>query len=234
MIDKFRDRKILAMVKKYIRKCLNFMVRIKDFRSGQIKKEHEIGKWISFLSSLPSINTIVEIGTWNGKGSSKAIVRGVMSRRKAYRLSVEVVGYEINPVMAKSASKVLKKYGFFKVVYGSIVTIDDLDRSNLSEVEMKWLKQDELLMENSPNVLSTVPMNIDLLILDGGEFSTFAEFSKLKDRVRGWIILDDTKTRKCSEILRIVCEGDFFEVVHMSDERHGTAILKRLGRQVNL
>jgi hypothetical protein len=179
---------------------IGLLIRIKNSYSGQIRRNHEIGMWITFLASLPSVNSIVEIGTWNGKGSSKAIVRGVMLKSKPKRLPVTVCGYEINPEMAKSAGKVLRRFTFFKVT---------------------WMK-------NAPNVYSTVPECIDLLILDGGEFSTFAEFRLLNERVTDWIILDDTNTRKCAEILKLVKDEKRFQVIYESDERHGTAVLKRL------
>lgn len=216
------------MVGKLIaRKARNFLWKIKNARSGQINNSHEIGKWISLLSSLSNVNTIVEIGTWNGRGSSKSICRGVMSRNKSKRQLVRVFGYEINPTMVQSARRALKKYKFFEVIYGSVVTTQALDRTNLGEVEKIWLNQDEDWMRSAPNVYSTIPNNIDLLILDGGEFSTFAEFTLLNNRVSGWIILDDTKTRKCSEILKNIGNEKLFEVIYSSEERHGTAILKR-------
>jgi len=207
---------------------IGLLIRIKNSYSGQIRRNHEIGMWITFLASLPSVNSIVEIGTWNGKGSSKAIVRGVMLKSKPKRLPVTVCGYEINPEMAKSASKVLRRFTFFKVIYGSVINIQDLDRNNLGETEKIWLEQDVAWMKNAPNVYSTVPECIDLLILDGGEFSTFAEFRLLNERVTDWIILDDTNTRKCAEILRLVKDEKRFQVIYESDERHGTAVLKRL------
>jgi hypothetical protein len=210
------------------KKLIGLLIRLKNSYSGQIRRNHEIGMWITFLASLSSVNTIVEIGTWNGKGSSKAIVRGVMSKSKPDRLPVTVSGYEINPEMAKSANKVLRRFTFFKVIYGSVINIQDLDRNNLGETEKIWLEQDVAWMKNAPNVYSTVPECIDLLILDGGEFSTFAEFRLLNERVTDWIILDDTNTRKCSEILKLVKDEKRFQVIYESDERHGTAVLKRL------
>ena len=98
--------------------------RFESTHYGQIRKHHEIGKWIEFISSLPNVNVIVEIGTWNGKGSSRSIVRGVKSRSRASRSAIKVIGYEINPKLAKAAKVTLGKYPFFEVVFGSVVGID--------------------------------------------------------------------------------------------------------------
>jgi hypothetical protein len=216
------------LLKRILRAGLRLILKVRNFRSGQIKKHHEVGKWIEFLASLSGVNTIVEIGTWNGAGSSMAIARGVVSRPKKDRDHVKVVGYEINPIMAKTARRRLARFGFFDVVYGSLVSIDDLDRSNLTQTEEQWLKQDESWILGAPNVINSLPENLDLLILDGGEFSTLAEFNLLKERVSDWIILDDTNTRKCAEILKIIKYGNEVLTIYESKERNGTAILKRV------
>lgn len=216
------------LLKRILRACLRLLLKVRNFRSGQIKKHHEVGKWIEFLSSLSGVNTIVEIGTWNGAGSSMAIVRGVVSRPTNSRDHVRVVGYEINPIMARAARRRLARFSFFNVVFGSLVSIDDLDRSNLTQTEELWLKQDEKWILGAPNVINSLPQNLDLLILDGGEFSTLAEFILLKERVSEWIILDDTNTRKCSEILKMIKSGNEFLMIYESQERNGTAILKRV------
>jgi hypothetical protein len=130
--------------------------------------------------------------------------------------------------MAKAARRRLARFSFFDVIFGSLVSIDDLDRSNLTHTEELWLKQDEIWILGSPYVFNSLPQNLDLLILDGGEFSTLAEFKLLKDRVSHWIILDDTNTRKCAQILKTIeSEGEFL-LVYQSQERNGTAILKRI------
>ena len=219
---------VMMFLKKILGKGLRGFFHLKNFRSGQIQKHHEVGKWIEFISSLSGIDSIVEIGTWNGAGSSMAIVRGVNTRKKKSREAVNVIGYEINPVMAKTAQRRLSKFGFFEVVFGSLVSIDDLDRTNLNETEKVWLEQDEKWLLGAPSVINSLPKNIDLLILDGGEFSTFAEFKLLKNKVSDWIILDDTNTRKCEEIVKQIKVEKEFLLVYESQERNGTAILRRV------
>jgi len=195
--------------------------------SGQIKKKHQIGRWIEFISSLPGVESIVEVGTWNGRGSSKAIVRGVLRKTRNGDYSTKVWGFEVNPRMFEVAKKSLANYRFFTVVFGSLVSVLDFDRINLTKTELDWLNQDEIWVKNAPFVLSEVPDKIDLLILDGGEFSSQAEFMVLKSRVSQWIILDDTNTRKCRTILEGVKKGGEFEIIWESNERHGTAVLFR-------
>ena len=191
---------------------------------GQINQKHEIGRWISLLASLEYIKIIVEIGVWNGLGTSKMIEKGLSDRAKNdYR----VIGLETNQVMFKKALINLRKIKEYELIWGSIVSEQELDVENLSPLESEWLKKDCLDLKKAPNVLEKIPNAIDLLILDGGEFSTYSEFKKLQSRVTQWIILDDTYTRKCRRILKEISHFPDWKVFYISEERNGTAILYR-------
>lgn len=197
--------------------------------NGQISPKNEVGRWIYTLSSLEEVGSIVEIGTWNGRGSSKMIAQGV---RAKLRLNpglaelIRVTGFEVNYGMFKKSNAYLSKYPFFKVVYGSVIAREELDSFELSEEETGWFQQDFQSMAIAPLVEEFIPQSIDLLILDGGEFSTYAEFKKLAPLVKKWIILDDTFTRKCSRVLDEIRSNSKFEIVSESRERNGTAVIR--------
>jgi len=202
-----------------------FRVYFKNYY-GQISKQSDIGRWILCLSSLSEVNSIVEIGTWNGAGSSRLIAKGV-SLNPAKLGRCLVFGLEIDASKAKVAKKRLKRYKFFKVLHGRIIEESDFDTKGLVGNENKWLSQDLLNLRNCPNVLRSIPSEIDLLILDGGEFSTYSEFHILKSRITKYVILDDVFTRKCKKILDEVKDSNEFELIYYSGERNGTAVLKK-------
>lgn len=194
-------------------------------KRGQIDAQSNIGRWIQLISSLDEVKTIVEIGTWNGLGSSKLIARGVLSNKNRSNC-VNVTGIEASLEMKKLASKHLKKYDFYKLVWGHIVVASQLDGSDLTLEESAWFENDLKNLLNSPNVLSQLPEEIDMLVLDGGEFSTFAEFKTLESRLKGWIVLDDTNTRKCKRVYDEMKKSASFNLIFSSEERRGTAIFK--------
>ena len=197
----------------------------KFYLRGQISKNTEVGRWIEMLASLEANLTIVEIGTWNGLGSTKMILRGLKKRKLD---KIQVIGFETNKRMYGVAKRNLKRHDLYQLVWGSIIQEGELDMTNLSETESNWIKTDLEDMRKAPYVFKKVPENIDLLILDGGEFSTYAEFQKLNSRVSGWIILDDTNSRKCARILREVPAEGTWNVIFQSDERNGTAVLRKI------
>ena len=212
------------------------MVSINSFKKlirstydqGQIRRNSELGRWLYLLSTLDQNKVFVEIGTWNGRGSTQIICKGISTRAKDSRNACEFHGYEIDPAMYRKASRLARNHEFLKLHFGSIIKTNQLDRQDLSELEKNWLIKDEELILLAPNVLSSVPREIHVLLLDGGEFSTFAEFQELVPRVTGWIALDDTKVRKCRKIVETLDSGEDFRLVFDSDERNGVAIYMRI------
>jgi hypothetical protein len=83
-------------------------------------------------------------------------------------------------------------------------------------------------MRDAPLVIDAIPLSLDLVILDGGEFSTYAEFLELKDRLAKWVVLDDVKTRKNRRVLEELQKDPAFALVAEEDERNGTAIFVKI------
>jgi hypothetical protein len=195
-------------------------------RIGQINQGSQLGRWIEVLSSLNEVKVIIEVGTWSGRGSSRMIGLGIS--KSALEVSKSVIGLEIDPRMANSASRYLRRFPNFRVIHGRIVDQHELDTKNLSTAEQLWYEKDLLNFENSPNVFYMIPPKIDLLILDGGEFSSFAEFMKLKSRIAGWVVLDDTLIRKNREVHESLKNDSNFSLVWESSERNGCSIFRRV------
>jgi hypothetical protein len=148
---------------------------------------------------------------------------------KRPRNSIQIFSLEANENLHCQAKKNLKRFrklGFLNLLYGSVVTETQLLTSNLSSTEELWLGADRRDIAAAPNLRSIIPSEIDLLLLDGGEFSTYAEYQTLKPLVSSFILLDDTNTRKCQRIIEEIANDDFY-LVWKSTERNGTALLSR-------
>jgi hypothetical protein len=75
--------------------------------------------------------------------------------------------------------------------------------------------------------MSQIPEHIDFLLLDGGEFSTYEEWKKLKDRTK-IVALDDTKVLKSKQIREELLTNPDYEKIVDSEDRNGFAIFKRI------
>jgi hypothetical protein len=176
---------------------------------------------------LPETKTILDVGTWSGSGTTLCIANGVRSRKDKNIDDVLVLGVELSKDFAAMAKKRLKKFPFVRVLQGTLIGIDELDTEKLSDEERVWLAGDLTLMRDAPIILSEIPKSLDLVVLDGGEFSTYAEYIRLKDRFAGWVVLDDIRVRKNARVLKELVNDPNFVPVYSDDERNGIAIFRR-------
>jgi len=83
----------------------------------------------------------------------------------------------------------------FNLIYGTITTLEEITPKMENDKEAlyynQWLYEEKIHLKNAPLVLDIIPGKIDLLVLDGGEYSSSLEFEKLYKRSR-FIVLDDT------------------------------------------
>lgn len=202
----------------------------KPFFAKQISGKDEIGRIIELISSLSGIKSIVEIGSFNGRGSSKQIVNGVKKRKR--KDGIEIVGIEAQEKLYKLARKNLPTY--FKLLHGRISEIEKLDHLDINNNEEKWHNLEREIHENSIELnLEQLPELIDLLILDGGEFSTYNDFILLHPRVTNFLVLDDIHTLKCRRLLNSQILEENYTLVYFSHERNGIALfIKKKNRKI--
>jgi hypothetical protein len=174
---------------------------------GQINLDSKLGKYIYDLVSRKDINNIVEIGTWNGYGSTECIRKSIVDNNKE---NYTVYSLETNEKMYYQAiQREFPKN--FNIILGRIIDEDDLNWMNWDEYfnspegyyhagsKREWLNEDLYNLRLVENKIDLIPKRIDLLILDGGEFTTYPEYLKIGHRAR-FIILDDTNQLKCQKI----------------------------------
>ena len=162
---------------------------------GQITEDSAAGGWISTISKLDGIKTIVEIGTWNGMGSTLCVINAIKNTDISF-MSIEASAYMCNVArtnLPKDSENVSLLHGHLSDELIDIDTLGDLFFSDYSKATKRsWLEEDKKNISSSPNVMGLMPENIDFLILDGGEFSSWNEFLLLKDRTK-YLFLDDTR-----------------------------------------
>jgi hypothetical protein len=75
---------------------------------------------------------------------------------------------------------------------------------------------------------SNIPLIFDVILLDGGEFTTYYEYKLLEDRCK-ILMLDDTNTNKCRLIVKdIISKPDKWEILKMGNTRNGFLVAQRL------
>ena len=129
--------------------------------TGQITPSSDFGRFLTKATLDANVTNIVEIGTWNGLGSTRCIQKGL--RRS--RTRKDFYSLEANAEMYELARQNNKKWPETKLLWGSIVALEDLDDSNLSDDERLWIQGDRSSIMGAPFVLDQLPEKIDLLLL---------------------------------------------------------------------
>ena len=203
---------------------------------GQINRGSSLGEIIYNICLQEDVNTIVEIGTWNGMGSTKCIYDAVSIKSGDYSVNTLECNADFYSKCIENY-KALPKLKNFNFILGTIIepeeninpisNFDDKFFNQYSRlIQSGWRNEDVENCKNVKNVFEIIPEKIDLLILDGGEFSGFAEFNKLKDR-SVYFILDDTNTIKNYRVANLIRNHNEFEVLHDSNERNGFLVAKK-------
>ena len=209
---------------------------------GQINLGTSAGDFIYNVCLREENKTIVEIGTWNGMGSTRCVMQALLDKdfsEDGFLLSLESNKKMFDEAVQNWNKKTLGLSSIFldklKLVHGRIIEKNELIL--LEEIRTykdyvpdweTWYQQDLNAIESCENVLHLVPAKIDVLVLDGGEFSTLAEFNKLKDRSRV-IVCDDTKTVKCRKIRQMLLNDSSYKVIlDIQNERNGFSAFERI------
>jgi hypothetical protein len=164
---------------------------------------------------------VVEIGTWKGMGSTLCIIKSLSPNSNFITL-------ESNKSFYDAAKSNLESYqDKLNMIYGSIVSIDEItdfaSDLNLDEEKRSWLYEDLQNIKLCPNVLNDIFDNIDFLLLDGGEFSTYKEWEKLKKRTN-IVALDDVTEIKTNKIYNELSKDINYELVGYVEEGNGFCI----------
>jgi hypothetical protein len=197
---------------------------------GQVKNNSLLANIINKLCNEKDNKTFLEIGTWNGYGSTKIFVNSLSNRTDTLFYSLEC-----NKEKSEFASNLYKdKHNVFilnetinKELPNDISLIfpellNNKQYSYWNEVDVNNMKQCNLFLERKD-----IPDIFDVIFLDGGEFTTYYEFQILKTKCK-YLLLDDTNTNKCKKIVdEIYSNKNKWEIlVHNKNERNGILLCK--------
>ena len=161
---------------------------------GQINATDKAGNDIKNICNRGDVGTIVEIGTWNGRGSTLCVYESIKNSSKRL-ISLETCKemYDCAFEFYKDISEVSIINGYVSETLLDLNSLTDEFFTDYSrDLKLSWYKEDSKNIGECSNVLSQIPEQIDFLILDGGEYSSWNEYLLLKDRAR-IIFLDDTR-----------------------------------------
>jgi hypothetical protein len=187
---------------------------------------------IETYASDTRFNTFLEIGTWNGLGSTKAFSNGFKNRIDNYIF----YSLECNKDKWTDAVK-LYKYNEKMHLLNEVIWNEEPEdfykifpECKSVEIYKHWNEVDIINMKNCNLFLNreNLPEIFDVILLDGGEFTTYYEFQLLKNRCK-ILMLDDTNTSKCKLIVKEITSDPSWRIIKKIDLRNGYLIAEKTG-----
>ena len=190
--------------------------------TGQMSPYNLVGKIIIDYVKQNDLKNIVEIGTWNGLGSTRCFLLALQGNSTTNFFTLETNEEKVQIAKNNLISLISKNCNF---LWGSILKSSDIQNIEQIFPELitnsefrRWNSLDIQNINLSPNVLDKIPDTIDFLLLDGGEFTTYYEFLILFPRCTKFIALDDVNVSKCREIRRILqLDPNWEEICHINE-----------------
>ena len=200
---------------------------------GQIKSTDVLSQYIKQYCSNPDYKNFLEIGTWNGLGSTKVFVDNLTQRGdknwKFYSLesnkdkSEDAKRYYINIPRVFILNEVIWNelpsdfYDIFPdILFGS-------NSNRLNQIDMENMKLCKLFLDRN-----NLPEKFDLILFDGGEFTTYHEFQLLKKMAR-IVILDDTNSQKCQKIAEEIRSSNEWKIIaDLPNDRNGVLVAEHI------
>jgi hypothetical protein len=195
---------------------------------GQIVLHSPFGQQLMKLARHPDYKVFLDVGSWNGLGTTKVLVDCIQNNTICKVYSVEA-----NLQMYKLACNNWKmKPICLELLYGKLsdeMMTENEIRSHPGFNDIKphfdiHYKQDVIDFQKAPIV--SLPDYIDVAVLDGGEFSSEGDLNRVLKLNPKVIALDDTLVMKNSGNLNYLVSNGWY-VTATGNDRNGWAVLER-------
>lgn len=196
--------------------------------TGQIQLSQPFGQWISKVAADTRFTRYLEIGTWNGRGSTYCLYEGFRKREDSPVLQ----SYEIHKERCAEAATLWSTVPSIRVLYGRVLqneqcpTFQEVS-ARFPTANPEWHAEDIRNFWSCPYV---APEDPEVVLLDGAEYLTWYEFDRVfKDMASVKVfLLDDTKTDKTPAIAAYLsAHPDWVRTAGSDTERSGWASFER-------
>lgn len=179
--------------------------------NGQINMDSDFGSCIYKICLNESVKNIFEVGSWNGQGSTVCVMNSIINKPNSKLYSIEA-----NVDMFNDAVNFWNKFDVKDrlillngTLHNKIADINELNnayKGNIPYFVEHYIPEKKIL-ETSKIINIDNINDIDVIILDGGEYSTEEDFNILLTKKPNFICLDDVNVYKCKNIRRFLLEN---------------------------
>jgi hypothetical protein len=195
---------------------------------GQINMDCKLGQMIAKIAGDSRYSTFCEVGTWNGQGSTMCIYEGIKNRPSAHLYSIEG-----DPFMMMKAEALWKGNPQVTLLMGTLHR-DIMTEEGVESHPRFHTVRDHYRLHYTTELRAAKltplvkPPPCDVILLDGGEFSTEGDWKALYHDNLKVAILDDTQVIKTNRILNQLLKDPAWTCLYNEPhDRNGWAIFER-------
>ena len=200
---------------------------------GQIRRGTEFGEFIYDLASKENgTKEWIEIGSWNGLGSTFCILDGFAQRLEE---NPHLYSFELDPMMCGVAKENIVEH----IAFGCVDFIQDKLISDI-HIPFPEIVEDSkhfiLHYEREKALYNEAkgfkpPVAPEVALLDGGEYSGSLDWLHLDKSNLKWLLLDDTNvTKNISLVKQLKGASDWRLVREEPGDRNGWAAFERVNQ----
>ena len=195
-------------------------------QQGQITINTQAGQEIVKTLTTFKPRKILEIGTWNGLGTTRCILQALQSYDFDQFISLECNTIKYNLAIKNNNDLINDKTHLLNATILDEQDWKDAREMFKNDLVQAWFDTDYKHSKLLKNIYTDLS-EFDAILLDGGEYTTYAEFKKLLPLCKSLMLLDDTKTCKCMKIVEELNNNPEWQIIFQTDERNGFAIYKK-------
>ena len=218
----------------------NFFILIKDSiyysqfeqLEGQINRKTDFGDLLYRIALVSNFTRWLEIGAWNGKGTTSCILDGF---RDSDKKDAKLISYEANSYMYEMAKRNLQTHSNYECLIfneGRISSekpfpsVNDLSKSTReSNFFKQYYDSEKQLYEKAKQIRPA--FSPEVCILDGAEYTGWLDFESIpKDQLK-IIFLDDVNCDKNKSVVEHLMKDSLWKLYKKSDSRNGWACFLR-------
>lgn len=212
----------------FFRGILKFEFMLK----GQLHSETKFGAFLrEFSLERRDLKNFVEIGTWNGQGSTLQIASSLAERSDGSSLfSFEADGDMLRTAMENYHHPRDSLHFVHGRISDRIMTLEEVRWHPLYKgADMEgWLEGETKAFESAPLNRDVIPTPLDFVLLDGGEFTTIGDWKYLKTLGPKVVALTCTGALKSHDIFEELDKTASWKIVGRGDEFQGWAVFENM------
>lgn len=212
---------------------------------GEITRNDQFGKAIIDTVSNYGIKTVLEIGSWDGTGSTQCFIEGMEKLDNKRLICLEVYMDRFKQLCGNTAKHSwVECYNQSSISYANMLykNFDNIwdspynfipkedQNGSTKPVVSEWFRQDiEMMNKFKSGYIEDHPdETYDAVLIDGGEFSGYSEFKLLRDKAKFFILDDYYKAFKTRQVADELSKDPSWETIAANKHtRNGWAIFKR-------